>query len=87
MNDPFDYDIQSLLMGEEEEEEKEEEDEELVDEEEVESKEEEFFEFISRMFFAGDICIIYGRYLLMMMLTIRLFKDFLILIYQEFCYI
>ena len=39
MNDPFDYDIQSLLMGEEEEEE--------VGSEE----EEELFEFISRMFF------------------------------------
>ena len=48
MNDPFDYYIQSLLLGEEEEEE----DEELVEEEEVESEEEEeFFEFISRMFF------------------------------------
>ena len=45
MNDPFDYDIQSLLMGEEEEEKEEEE----VEEEEVgsEEEEEELFEIRS----------------------------------------
>ena len=57
MNDPFDYDIQSLLMCEEQEEEVE---EEVVESEEEEEEEEEegFFEFISRIFFDIEVEVI-----------------------------